>query len=401
MLAAVILTLFGTVSGAQEFIALASIEPDASIISDSKDGMEIRLNLTRAVPYRIYTLDAPPRVVIDFNEVDFSAMPKTGFNQSIRILDFRYGPIMPGWSRLVLELDAYFRVETAALNLKNDGRATVFVQLEATDALSFAQDSGAPSESQYLPNPNASAQVLSGKRQTGDGPITVVLDPGHGGIDPGAERGDVVEAALMLTFARELQELLLRTGNFKVVLTRDSDYFVPLEARVSIAREARADVFISLHADALVEGRASGSTIYTLSENASDIASQKLAERHDRSDLLAGVDLSNQDDVIAGVLMDLARVETSSRSEKLADALVSGLSSTVGMHKRPKLSAGFSVLKAPDIPSVLLELGFLSSKRDRERLNDAEWRQQAAIGIHTALSNWAVTDAVDGLLLRK
>jgi len=186
-----------------------------------------------------------------------------------------------------------------------------------------------------------------------------------------------------------------------VVLTREGDEFVPLEARVSIARRARADLFLSLHADALVDGRASGSTIYILSEAASDLASQKLAERHDRGDLLAGVDLSDQDDVIAGVLMALARTETAPRTDKLADALVAGLSQTIVMHKRPRLSAGFSVLKAPDIPSVLLELGFLSSKRDRDRLNDDKWRAQAAAGIRDGLLNWAISDAADALLVRK
>ncbi|MBV1903264.1 MAG: N-acetylmuramoyl-L-alanine amidase, partial [Marinosulfonomonas sp.] len=187
----------------------------------------------------------------------------------------------------------------------------------------------------------------------------------------------------------------------RVVLTRDGDVFVPLEMRVSIARQAGADVFISLHADALVAGRASGATIYTLSEQASDLASQKLAERHNRADLLAGIDLSSQDDVIVGVLMDMARTETAHRSDRLADALVDGLTQTVTTHKRPRLSAGFSVLKAPDIPSVLVELGFLSSPRDRKNLSDPKWRLRAATGIKNALINWAREDAAQALLLRK
>lgn len=205
----------------------------------------------------------------------------------------------------------------------------------------------------------------------------------------------------MLTFARELKEGLLRVGFFDVVLTRDADVFVPLETRLSIARAAKADVFISLHADVVIEGRASGATIYTLSPDAADLASQKLSERHERDDILAGVDLSDQDDVIADVLMDMARVETMHRTDQLADALVQGLIDTVGMHKRPKLQAGFSVLKAADIPSVLLELGFLSSPRDRERLLDPEWRAKAVTGIRIALQAWAVEDAADALLLRQ
>ncbi|HHC30109.1 MAG TPA: N-acetylmuramoyl-L-alanine amidase, partial [Rhodobacterales bacterium] len=234
------------------------------------------------------------------------------------------------------------------------------------------------------------------------GPLRVVLDPGHGGIDPGAERGGVREKDLVLTFARELKEVLLRGGNVEVVLTRESDVFVPLETRVSIARRARADVFISLHADALAEGRAHGATVYTLADEASDEASAKLAERHDRADLLAGVDLSRTDDAVAMVLMDMARTETAPRSEALAADLVEGIyAATQSTYKTPRMQAGFSVLKAPDIPSVLIELGFLSSPSDRRKLVDPNWRRQAALGIRDALLYWAIQDAAMETRLRK
>ncbi len=197
----------------------------------------------------------------------------------------------------------------------------------------------------------------------------------------------------MLTFARELKEVLLRQDGVEVVLTRDEDVFVPLEERVSMARAAGADIFLSLHADALAEGRANGATVYTLAEEATDIASQKLAERHDRADLLAGVDLSETGDEVALVLMDMARVETRPRSDALADAIVEGIREATGStYKTPRLEAGFSVLKAPDIPSVLIELGFLSSKRDREKMVDPEWRRQAAEGIRNAILDWALED---------
>ncbi len=239
-------------------------------------------------------------------------------------------------------------------------------------------------------------------RQQGDRPIVVVLDPGHGGIDPGASRNGVDEAPLMLRFARELREVLLRTGRFDVVLTREADIFVPLERRQSIARAAGADVFISLHADALAEGQARGATVYTLSDTASDLASEKLAERHDRADLLAGLDLSAEDDRVAGILMDLARTETQPRSDALADYLVGALGAHVGpLYKRPRLSASFSVLKAPDIPSVLIELGFLSNPGDLENLLSEEWRARAATAIRDALLAWAVADAAEAALIRQ
>jgi N-acetylmuramoyl-L-alanine amidase len=289
---------------------------------------------------------------------------------------------------LVMELTGPMRVARAGM-LTGDAVA-VELTLTPTDAASFAERAAQPEPAEWaLPTP-ADVPVLPPR---GEGPLTVVLDPGHGGIDPGAEKDGYTEAELMLTFARELKELLLREG-FQVVLTREEDVFVPLETRSSIARSAGAHVFISLHADALEEGEAVGATIYTLSDDASDAASQALAERHDRDDLLAGIDLSAQDDVVASVLMDMARTETTPRTERLALALeVAIKGAELRMHRHPRQEAGFSVLKTPDIPSVLIELGFLSSDRDLQRLLDENWRTKMSDAIVTALQAWADEDA--------
>lgn len=386
---------------AQDLSALARVQPEGSALLAEGNDVILTLALSQAVPYRVFTLDQPRRLIVDFNEVDWSGFDATDFDQADPVTDVRTGLFRPGWSRMVLDLAAPLAVQVAALNTSGPAGAEVLLRLVPTSAEDFAAGAGAPKAALYTLRQPAADVPAPKRRQTGEVPLVVVLDPGHGGIDPGAESEGSVEAALMLTFALELQEILLRTGDFRVVLTREDDGFVPLEARVSIARHAGADVFLSLHADALAEGRASGATIYTLSDRATDIASQKLAERHDRADLLAGVDLSGQDDVIASVLMDLARTDTAPRSDKLADALVVGLSNTVGMHKRPRLSAGFSVLKAPDIPSVLIELGFLSSPRDRKRITDPDWRLRAAQGIRDALQVWAVEDAASAQLLRQ
>ncbi|OYW57940.1 MAG: hypothetical protein B7Z31_08810 [Rhodobacterales bacterium 12-65-15] len=188
--------------------------------------------------------------------------------------------------------------------------------------------------------------------------------------------------------------MLLRDGRFAVVLTRDDDVFVPLETRTSIARSMEADIFLSLHADTLAEGEAQGATVYTLAEDASDAASAALAERHDRDDLLAGIDLSEQDDLVAEVLMDMARTETRPRTDRLAEAVVGAIrAAEIRMHRRPRQTAGFSVLKTPDIPSVLLELGFLSSARDFSRLTDPDWRATMAGAIRTALVTWDAEDS--------
>jgi N-acetylmuramoyl-L-alanine amidase len=269
--------------------------------------------------------------------------------------------------------------------------AVIVVTLAPTDPESFATSAAQPDLPEWaVPD----ATEIPPPLPRGSGPVTVVLDPGHGGIDPGAERDGQTEAALMLTFARELKEVLVRDGRFAVVMTRDDDVFVPLEARTSIAREADADIFLSLHADALAEGEATGATLYTLDETATDAASAALAERHDRDDLLAGIDLSDQDDVVAEVLMDMARTETMPRTDRLAAAIVRAIKAAeIRMHRNPRQTGGFSVLKSPDIPSVLLELGFLSSARDFSRLVDPDWRARMAEAIRVALVDWAREEA--------
>ncbi|MGH1330531.1 MAG: N-acetylmuramoyl-L-alanine amidase [Paracoccaceae bacterium] len=384
--------------------ALARILPQGAQLIDKGRGAVLELPLSQPVPFRIFTVDGPPRLVIDFSEVDWTGFDREAFDRSERVEGVHVGLFRPGWSRMVLELNTPLALQEAGMQTGEgapEGGALVRLRLGAVSAQDFAAQAGVPLEAQYAGMDAREDLPPAKTRQSGDAPLVVVLDPGHGGIDPGAENGEIDEADLMLTFARELQEMLVRAGQFEVVLTRSEDVFVPLEERVSIARRAGADVFLSLHADALAEGRASGATIYTLSDRASDVASQKLAERHDRADLIAGVDLSAQDDVVANVLMDLARTETAPRADALADALVAELAPSVGMHKRPRLEAGFSVLKAPDIPSVLIELGFLSSPRDLERLRDPAWRAKAVWAIRDALIKWGEADAAQAQLLRQ
>ena len=390
-----------TAAAGQELSALAQVDTARSGIMDTGNGIVLSLGLSQPVPYRVRLLDRPRRLVVDFREVDWRGVDTAALDRSARVSAVQAGPLRPGWSRLVLELSAPQALERAEMT--DDpltGRAQLTMRLEPVTPAAFAERSveaqsalwGLP-EARELPPPR--------RRQDGSRPLRVVLDPGHGGVDPGAEVAGTVEAHLMLTFARELQAVLRRAG-MQAVLTRNDDVFVPLETRISRSHAARADVMLSLHADALPEGYATGATIYTLSEKASNRAAQLLVERHERADLLAGVDLSGQDDAIAGVLMDLARTDTAPRSEALARALVAGLRRAgLPLHKHPNQSAGFSVLKAPDFPSALVELGFLSAPRDRARLTDPEWRARAAAAIGDALARWAEADAAKRPLLRR
>lgn len=372
-------------ASAQELSALARLDPGASgLAAQGEGGLELTFELSQPVPWRLRFLDKPPRLVLDAREIDWTGVQRLSVPNPA--LTLRAGSFRLGWSRLVIELAGPQAVASAEMTT-DGGRATIRVVLNPTDAQSFANEAEKPDLPEWTA-PDV-AEIMAPLAE-GGGPLIVVLDPGHGGIDPGAERDGVTEAELMLTFARELKDVLLRDGRFAVILTRDDDIFVPLETRTSIARTTEADLFLSLHADALAEGDAQGATIYTLAEEATDAASDALAERHDRDDLLAGVDLSDQDEVVADVLMDMARTETQPRTERLAAAVVAAIKAAeIRMHRKPQQTAGFSVLKSPDIPSALLELGFLSSERDHKRLTDPEWRARLAEAIRLALLTWA------------
>ncbi|MFT4962012.1 MAG: N-acetylmuramoyl-L-alanine amidase [Paracoccaceae bacterium] len=398
----VALWLLPTAAFAQDFSGLARIDASQSAIIDlGRDGVQIDLQLSLGVPYRVFTLDGPPRLVLDFQEVDWSALQDHDMLATDRIKQVQFGTYVPGWSRLVADLGTPMQVASAGITVNAvTGGAHLTLTLTPVSADEFASQTGAPKDARWdLPTPEDVAKIPA---KSPEAPLIVVLDPGHGGIDPGAEQEGVIEKDLMLTFARELRELLLRGGGFEVIMTRDTDHFVSLERRISVAHQAGADVFISLHADSLAEGLAHGATVHVLSRDASDVASAKLAERHDRGDLLSGVDLSDADDQVTDILLDLARQETQPRTEAMADALVSAMAQTGGpMNRRPLRSAAFSVLKAADIPSVLIEIGFMSSPRDLKNLQDQTWRASMAQGIRAGLLNWRKADLAQRALVRQ
>lgn len=393
-----------TVAQTQDFTGLARIDMLESQISDQRRGIVVNLALSQGVPYRVFTLYDPARLVMDFREIDWAGVSVDALLAKGRARDVRFGVYRPGWSRMVIDLAGPMVVEQAGLRVDQEtGQARLKVALGPASDEEFKRLSGAPIDPNWdLPEPTLVGRDTGAT--FGQGPLIVVLDAGHGGIDPGAERSGVVEKDLMLTFAREVRETLLRAGGVEVIMTRDEDVFVALERRIAIAHSVRADVFISLHADILPEGqgKASGAIIHTLSIEASDAASEKLAERHDRSDILAGVDLSGADDVVAGVLLDLARQETQPRADRLANSLEQAMRAAGGpMNNKPRRSGGFSVLKAADIASVLIEVGFMSSPRDLKNLRNPEWRASMADGIRDALQIWAVEDAALSDLVRQ
>ncbi|WP_375175605.1 N-acetylmuramoyl-L-alanine amidase [Pseudooceanicola sp.] len=384
---------------AQGLVALARVAPEESALTETSGALALELALSQPVPWRVFTLADPPRVVMDFREIDWTGLRPEDLVQTDLVTELRYGAYRPGWSRMVMTLAAPMAMTRSAMRVDDTrGTARITARFAPVDAATFAAGAGAP----RTPGWDLPAPALTAARPPDDGVLTVVIDPGHGGIDPGAVRDGLTEKTLMLTLARTLREELIREGETRVILTRDDDRFVPLERRVSIAHEVGADLFISLHADVLLSGRAHGATIYTLSDKASDTASEKLAERHDRDDLLSGVDLTGKDDVVAGVLLDLARQETTPRTAAFSRALSRAIGEAgVPLNSRPLRAGDFSVLKAADIPSVLVEVGYLSSDRDRKNLRDPEFLTRMAGAIRQAILDWAKADAALKPLVRQ
>jgi len=385
-------------AGAQEFRALARLDAGRSAIVDTAGGVEITLGISQPIPFRAYLLAAPPRLVLEFSELDLAGVSLAPLDRAAAVSGVDWGMADPGWTRLTATLAGPMAVAEAWESTAD--APEIRLRLVPVAAAEFMASLAAPVATRWqLPAPAVVAPPR--RRQTGEAPLVVALDPGHGGLDPGAEAEGLAEAQLMLGFARELKEALTRAGML-AVLTRSEDVFVPLEARMSLARAAGADVLLSLHADALAEGEAVGATVYLLADEASDEAAARLAERHDRADLLAGVDLAGHDDEVARVLMDLARAETQPRAAGLAVAMQAAiLGAGMKMHRKPVQAAAFSVLKSPDIPSLLLELGFMSSPADRARLTDPAWRASMTGAIVAALQAWAVVDAAEARYLRQ
>ncbi|AEM40540.1 N-acetylmuramoyl-L-alanine amidase [Ketogulonicigenium vulgare] len=382
---ALLLTLAGGALAQAPMAGLARMDAAGSAVSADHIG----LSLSQAVPWRVFTLDDPRRLVVDFREVEFGSAGAQAISRDLPEGALRMGRLRPGWSRLVLDLAQPMRIARAGMQVASgDGRAQLNITLQPTDAAQFSVESGVPNASGWDMIPAALP------RAAGDGRLVVAIDPGHGGIDPGAMRDGVIEAQLVLQFARELADRLQRSGDFTPVLTRSDDVFVPLSERMTIARAAGADVFISLHVDAVDQREVSGAVVYTLAARAADRATENMAERHNRGDLLAGLDLTGQDDRVATVLMDLARRETGPASERLAAALIASMSGAgAQMNTMPHRRAPLWVLNAADFPSILIEAGFISNPAERARLDTVLGRQPLIEGIVQGLQSWHQSEA--------
>jgi N-acetylmuramoyl-L-alanine amidase len=279
-------------------------------------------------------------------------------------------------------IDKAFVVEAAA-----GAPARLVLDLAPTDRDSFLRKVAADTKQAAAEPPPRSETPAD----SGDSRLLVVLDPGHGGIDNGTKgpNGEL-EKNIVLDFAQRLGDRIEKTGKYRVMLTRTDDTFVPLGERVHMARNAHAALFVSLHADSLPkkEGDAQGATVYTLSDTATDSEAARLAEQENRADVIAGVDLKDEPDDVAGILLDLAQRETKAFSLQFAHRLVGDMKAATRMYKNPLKSAGFKVLRAPDVPSVLVELGYVSNKEDLQSLLSETWRDRTATAITQAIDDY-------------
>jgi N-acetylmuramoyl-L-alanine amidase len=388
ILAGVFFSAIGAVEAGEHAPAPASL-PIATEARLAGDEARTRLviDVSQNIGVTAFTLADPYRVVIDVPQVVFQFPPKTGESGRGLIKAFRYGLVMPGGSRIVIDTKGPVRVDKAFVLDPVDAQpARVVLDLTAVDRATFMRTLAVENKARRP------AETRKPDRDTGvkaaDQRPLVMLDPGHGGLDNGtsAPSGEL-EKTIVLDFALALRDKLEKAGKYRVAMTRSDDRFVPLAERVRMARAQSAALFISIHADALAkeEGDARGAAVYTLSETASDTEAGRLADAENRADVIAGVDMSAEPDDVADILIDLAQRETKHHSVHFAKTLLRELKTSARLHKHPIKSAGFRVLKAPDVPSVLVELGYVTSRQDLKLLTSETWRARATNSIVQAV----------------
>jgi N-acetylmuramoyl-L-alanine amidase len=378
--------------------ALAAPTESPAVATDVRLGGDRKqtrfvVDLNRKVDVAAFTLADPYRVVVDLPQIAFSLPSHAGEHGRGLVKAFRYGLIMQGGSRIVLDTSGPVRIENCFVLAAVDGQpARLVLNLVPTDRESFLHNI----EVNARPRHFATRQSHASRHDDNDPRPLVVIDPGHGGIDSGTKSydGKVDEKDVVLAFGLKLRKVLEKSGKYRVAMTREDDTFIPLTERVAFARQRNAALFISVHADSLPrsEGQAEGASVYTLSEHASDAEAARLAEKENKSDIIAGVDLSAEPNDVANILIDLAQRETKTFSIQFARTLASDIKRTAPLHLHPVKSAGFIVLKAPDVPSVLVELGYMTTRSDLNNLVSPEWRARTAA---------AMTQAVNAFFARR
>lgn len=345
------------------------------------------VELSSSVRFKVFTLADPYRVIVDLPRLDWRTRSGRPKRRSGLISAFRYGVFTKGSNRIVIDLRRPAAIVNAFV-LPPRGRTRTYrlvVDLKPATRAAFLKNARPRQKSRKR---RETRRIPRKPRRKNPLPV-IVLDPGHGGIDPGTTgRRGTREKDAMLRFARALRRQLLATGRYRVVMTRNADVFVRLRRRIQIARRAGGDLFISLHADAIGLKGFRGASVYTLSERASDKEAAALARKENKADIIAGIDLGGESGEVRNILIDLARRETMNRSVRFARLLVGSMRRRVRMVGRSHRFAGFAVLKAPDIPSVLVELGYLSNRADESLLRSARHHAKVARAMRRAIDRF-------------
>jgi N-acetylmuramoyl-L-alanine amidase len=384
--------LIGTRAASRPIVA------SSAALQQTEEFARLTFDLSGPVTPGVFALADPDRIIVDLPAVDFRLDPQVGHVVPAAVLrhhpghaaealvtSFRFGLLAPGRSRVVIDLSAPARVVRASAEVDPDTHANrLVIELARTDAASFKASLKPPRPVAAMA-PAAPSEAVPGSGDGAQKP-TIVIDPGHGGVDSGAIVNGLVEKYIVFDFAKVLAARLEATGRFKVVMTRSDDVFVPLGDRVRVAHDVNADLFVSIHADTVGEASSvGGATVYTASDKASDAEAARVADKENQSDSQAGLDGHEETPNVSDILFDLTRRETRAYSHVFARDLMVNWKLVGRLNKNPERAAGFRVLKAPDVPSVLLELGYLSNDRDAAALTSTEWREKAAAQVTAAI----------------
>lgn len=384
MLLAAALVVAGT------FSATAGVTATEIKLEGDRQETVFSLNLTSGVTAKVFTLANPYRVIVDMADVTFQLPANAGQTGQGLVQAYRFGLFAPHKSRIVMDTVLPVSIAQAEMiNVPDGAGVQLNLLLRATDAATFGTGTGAE---QVSSKASASADDDQAEAPTQNPQPVIVIDPGHGGIDPGAlGSNNLYEKMVVLDVAKQVRQELMKRGGYQSYLTRVDDVFVSLDDRLAFSAEKKADLFISLHADALADADSAkyvrGATVYTLSERASDAIARRMAEKENSADAVAGLapEGPERTQQVRSILVDLLKRETANFSSDFSATLIGEMRGRMKVARSPQRSAAFKVLKQTRTPSVLVELGYLSNSEDHKLMQSQEWREAVAVSIANAI----------------
>ncbi len=371
---------------------VSSVQSRAVDLAGDKSRTRLSFDVSAPLQVAIYRLSEPYRVIVDLAAVEFALPPGTGRQGRGLVTAFRYGLIAEGRSRIVIDTAGPVRVESAKVSPAAGGRHALVIELAPTSATELAAEELATAASVASPDPTLRTQAPPTKRAPKRERPVIVIDPGHGGIDSGAQGALGLEKDLVLAVAQEMRRALLATRRYDVVMTRATDVFVSLDQRVRVSMQHQADLFVSVHADSLAARELAqsirGATLYVLSEKASDDRARRMAEKENAADLVAGLPVVAKagDAQVRDILIDLMRRESATMSSLLRTSLIAQMRPRVALAKEPARAAPFKVLRQPGSPAVLIELGYISNAEDEKLMRSGAWQKSVAEAVTYAVN---------------